>query len=278
MVVFMETKNYFAIITSEEKSLPFYVATIGITENEIKMIRKNGIEDYQILYCADGEGCVLIDGKENPIKKGMGFFLPPNTRHHYYATKQPWKTHWITFNGNGIPKVLNMRSCIFKITNTQLLDNLFYYILNLPRDNFWAEESTVMLYSLLIKYKKIISIDNSLSIHEQQLRLAPVIDYINENYSNPIELEQLSTLLNVTPSHLCRLFKASYNIRIFDYITQLRLQKSKDLLLSKSEKSITEISKAVGYNSPSYFCSLFKKNENLTPELFKKVYCGSVTH
>lgn len=272
MVVFMERKNYFAIITSEEKSLPFYVATIGITENEIDIMRKNGIEDYQILYCVKGEGRVLIDGKENTIKKGMGFFLPPNTRHHYFATKQPWKTHWITFNGNGIQKVLNMRSCIFEITNIQLLDNLFFEIINLPRDNFWAEESTVMLYSLLIKFKKIISIDNSLSIHEQQKRLIPIIDYINENYSNSIELENLSALLNVTPAHLCRLFKASYNIRIFDYITQLRLQKSKELLLLKSKKSITEISKSVGYNSPSYFCSLFKKYENTTPELFKKMY------
>lgn len=271
----MQAKNYFAIITPEVKALPFYVTSIGITQNETEIIRKNGMEDYQLLYCAGGEGRVLISGKEKATGKGTGFFLPPKTRHHYFATKQPWKTHWLTFNGSGVQQVLNTGTCTFKITNMQLLDNLFFEILSLPRDNSWTEKSTVMLYSLLINFKKYISVDNSLSIHEKRLRLAPVIDYISENYGSVIELEGLSSLIGVTPAHLCRLFKESYSIRIFDYITRLRLQKAKELLLSKNKKSIAEIGKATGYSSPSYFCSLFKKYENITPESFKKMYMQS---
>lgn len=268
----MENNKYFAIITDQEKALPFYVATIGITQNEKRTIRRKGIEHYQLLYCAEGEGAVLINGEERKITKGMGFFLPPDTRHYYFATAEPWKTYWITFSGMAVPQVLSLGACVFRITHMDLLDKLFFDILKLPRDSLWSEKSTVRLYTLLLQLKKYIAIDASSSIYDCQLRLKPVTEYIEKNYSNPIELNELSTLVGVTSAHLCRLFKAAYNARPFEYITRLRLQKAKELLVSKPELNISQISDTVGYGSSSYFGFLFKKHEEMTPEAFRELH------
>ena len=66
--------------------------------------------------------------------------------------------------------------------------------------------------------------------------------------------------------------KKAYNMRPFTYITMLRIQKAKDLLISSPNMTIKEIAENVGYSSDSYFCLLFKKQEKLTPNEFRSLH------
>jgi len=74
------------------------------------------------------------------------------------------------------------------------------------------------------------------------------------------------------------MFKDAYNIRPFEYLTFLRLQKAKELLIKYPDMTISNISTSVGYNSPSYFLLIFKKSENMTPGDFRAINLyGSTT-
>lgn len=271
----MDVSMYFPILTEQDKMLPFYVSTVGIVNNETKIYRPNGIDDYQILYCVSGEGNVLIQGKMQKVSSGYGFFLSPQTPHNYYATIEPWETHWITFKGNAIEQIFNFGNEVFKIISMDMLEGLFNDIHNLPKNQSWTDESTVMLYRLLVSLKKCISTDNYSPIYSLQDRLKPVTDYLSTNFNIPVELEALADLINITPPHLCRLFSKAYGIRPFEYITRLRLQKSKQLLITRLNLNIAQIGELVGYNSSSYFSHLFKKQEKMSPGTFREMYSST---
>lgn len=268
----MEQDYYFPSITEREKLLPFYVATIGKSLNEEKISRRSGIDDFQLLYCVNGEGYVLIKGEEIKITAGMGFFLPPHAVHYYYGAVKPWETKWITFNGSAAEQVLKIEEGTFKIVQWELLNNLFDEMLFLPQDDTWSDNCSVKLYKFLLQFKKCITVDNVYSVYDIRYRLKPVTDYIKQNYSKQNELSFLAGIIGVSPAHLCRLFKAAYHERPFEYINRLRMQKSKELLLAKPQLCISEVGQEVGFNNASYFSMLFKKQEKLKPEQFKKLY------
>ena len=60
--------------------------------------------------------------------------------------------------------------------------------------------------------------------------------------------------------------------RPFEYINEVRINKSKELILSNYNYSISTISKKAGFESPSYFGMQFKKIEGMTPGQFKELY------
>jgi two-component system response regulator YesN len=92
--------------------------------------------------------------------------------------------------------------------------------------------------------------------------------YILSHLSYDISVQSIAHHLRLHPSYLSRLYKLEMGENISDYITQLKLEKSIQLLKS-STKKIYEISIEVGYQNPHYFIKLFKKNYGTTPQEYR---------
>ncbi len=93
--------------------------------------------------------------------------------------------------------------------------------------------------------------------------------YINENYSNPsLSLSKLAKSLFISPSYLSNLFKRHYEMNFIDYVTLVRIEKAKELLMQNNLKAY-EIAGMVGYKDPQYFSNSFKKHVGVTPSDFR---------
>jgi two-component system response regulator YesN len=92
---------------------------------------------------------------------------------------------------------------------------------------------------------------------------------IDQNYDQPITINSLSDQVYLSPNYLRSIFKDKTGITIHDYLTRIRLDKSKELLADGSLK-IQDIAQRVGYESTSYFISLFLKNQGVTPNEYRK--------
>ena len=101
-------------------------------------------------------------------------------------------------------------------------------------------------------------------------KIIPVLDYVNENYSENISLEYVSSILNVNKSHFCRIFKQATNVPFIQYVNFVRTYNAAKLLL-KTDKTISEISEETGFSSQSYFAKEFKNNIGCTPNTYKKM-------
>lgn len=100
-------------------------------------------------------------------------------------------------------------------------------------------------------------------------RIDAVIDYIQKHYCEDISVSQLSAQFDLSPNYLSSLLKKKLDLSFVDYLTSLRIGKSKELLIS-TNLSVREIGEAVGYYSQSYFTKIFIKKENCTPGEYRK--------
>lgn len=93
-------------------------------------------------------------------------------------------------------------------------------------------------------------------------------NYINNNYDTDLNLDFLSHNRFVSKFHLLRLFKKYYGQTPKQYLTDKRIEKSKEYL--KKGMNITETCFAIGFETPSSFSTLFKSKTGLTPTEFSK--------
>lgn len=96
-----------------------------------------------------------------------------------------------------------------------------------------------------------------------------VCDYINENLSQDISLEQMAEYTNVSSFYLSKLFKEEKGVTFVNFLTDKRLEKSRQLL-ENTTFSIKEITADIGYNDQNYFSRLFKLKYGISPSEYRK--------
>jgi len=99
-------------------------------------------------------------------------------------------------------------------------------------------------------------------------QIRPAINYIDANYDKPITLADVAKVSHLSISRLAHIFKEQMGITIIDYLTSVRIERAKQLLLA-TDQNCTEICFEVGYNNQSYFTRTFKGLVGMTPRQFK---------
>lgn len=94
------------------------------------------------------------------------------------------------------------------------------------------------------------------------------LDYIHQNYHQPLNLHLLSDYLNLNTCYFCVLFKNQTNLTFSQYLNKVRINESKKLL-ETTNHSIIDISLAVGFNNHNHFSATFKKLTGVTPTAYK---------
>lgn len=97
-------------------------------------------------------------------------------------------------------------------------------------------------------------------------------EYIKQNYSKSISLDEVSYYVNISPYYFSKLFKEGTGENFIEYLTGIRIEKAKELLRA-GEYSMKEICAMVGYSEPNYFSRSFKKHVGVTPTEFKDMEC-----
>lgn len=93
--------------------------------------------------------------------------------------------------------------------------------------------------------------------------------YIDEHFNQDISLDGVSRLVNISAYYFSKVFKDETGENFIDYVTQVRIEKAKQLLMIK-EMSIKEVCVAIGYKDPNYFSRLFKKQIGVTPTEYRE--------
>jgi AraC-like DNA-binding protein len=92
--------------------------------------------------------------------------------------------------------------------------------------------------------------------------------FIDNNYSNPIDLDHIAGEAFFSKFHFIRLFKKTYVRTPHQYLTFVRIEQSK--LLLQKDNTIAEVCYAVGFDSISSFTGLFKKIAGQTPYVYQQ--------
>ncbi|QJD84224.1 response regulator transcription factor [Cohnella herbarum] len=101
-------------------------------------------------------------------------------------------------------------------------------------------------------------------------RVSTVMQYIKEHYSDKdLTTRSIADNTYLSQNYMCALFKKKTGKTINEYITEVRLEKAKELLRDRHAK-LYEIALAIGITDPNYFSSMFKKSTGFTPSQYRE--------
>ncbi|MCT4660627.1 MAG: AraC family transcriptional regulator [Tissierellales bacterium] len=138
---------------------------------------------------------------------------------------------------------------------------------NLTRSKSKQEAFLIDLYAQKLVYDllKLYSPEQLLSM-KSSTHIDQSIHYIRKHLHEPISIEKLSDMLGMSCSNFSHNFKKNYGMSPQKYINESKLKLATELL---KDRSVTEVSFELGFESMSYFIKLFKKKYKLTPKQFQ---------
>ncbi len=101
---------------------------------------------------------------------------------------------------------------------------------------------------------------------DEYVRLS--VEYIRNNYTCDIALQDIACELGITQGYLSRIFKERTNYTFLEYLTSYRLRKALKLLQDRSLR-INEIAHQTGFQDHGYFTHLFRRYMGVTPGQFR---------
>lgn len=90
------------------------------------------------------------------------------------------------------------------------------------------------------------------------------IQYIHENYTHSINLDDLCNDLSVNKSYFCKMFKKETGFTFSNFLNNYRIEKSK-YFLENTDLSLLDVAVSVGFNTQNYYSIVFKKFMDKTP-------------
>ena len=122
------------------------------------------------------------------------------------------------------------------------------------------------------EYELLASVGFTNSVNSEDFeRFNKVYKFLVKNFATSIRLEEVSTLVGLTPTAFCRYFKERTKKTFVKYLNEMRIGYSKKLLLENKMK-ISTISGEVGFPNLSNFISQFKKVTGMSPSQFQKQF------
>lgn len=272
------SKRCLPVITESDKSLPYYFVDMAFDWNQEHIIRPNG-HLYQWIQCAKGEGELRTDGKTYRVKEGTAMLLFKGVSHEYYAIGSSWIVDWIVFDGHQVEHFLKntagiKTSGVLYVSRPDLFLSKLQSIMDIQQSDSTLKgiKCSSVIYSLLTDIVQYASINPNNSANNLSFKLKPLFDYIESNYNKPLTLDAMAEIAGITPQYLCTVFKKTTNTRIFQYLNSVRIKKSKELLLQNPQMQIKEIAYSAGFEDANYYCSVFKKLEQISPNQFRKLH------
>jgi len=130
--------------------------------------------------------------------------------------------------------------------------------------NSQSETEFAVYLGVLLSELSLCKPENSYDEH-----ISRIISYINANYSEIHNIEQIADFLYISKYHLCHTFKKAMGITVIDYLNSIKIRNACNLITS-SDKGFLEISQLCGFNSSAYFSKVFKDVMGVSPSYYKK--------
>ena len=245
---------------------------------------------YELFYLVNGNMNVLTDSGDFFLSPNEFIILPPNVHHAMNPHKCYTISVSITFEAKGLndelitlkkgrlddPEMMHLNAV------TECYEKHFAYKpgVLLPVETYANDEYA---YQQVIKNETellLILITRDFLKQREYIKsnISPLGEtladkikaYIDDHFTEKLQLKQIGTVLGYCKEHICRAFKRKYNVSVIHYMLQRRIDRSMQLL-ANSEASLQNISDELGFDSMQYFIKIFKRFTNTTPRQYRRI-------
>ncbi len=271
--VLPNSNTYFALISSTARTMYFYLDRAGHYYcDKNYRVQKKGFENFQLMYVKEGSGSIRNGNKSMELKPGdvaLTGYLP-----YEYSTDERWETIWFHFNGCSSREIFDhlyeATAGVINASNNIIVPKYCNKILSIFENGETICEPIISCHiQRLLSELIMISSKNSFNSSDEEPSLSmEAINYIENNFSSRLTLEELSDKVSMSTYYFSRMFKKETGYTPYEYILSVRINHSKNLLKS-THLSVKEIGYKVGFNSESNFVYTFRKRTGMTPNDFR---------
>ncbi len=261
----------------------------------IRIYDNNAVEDYPLHWHGDTEIIMPIvneyyydiDGETKILLPKEILIIPPGQLHSLSAPSSGRRLI-ILFDTSLINTFKEFSSFLFNIRpfiviskdvfgeSANELANILKEVNEEYNSNFAYNEA--LCYSFLIKFLALLARNNTAKTLESFKQknnytsnhyktISTICNYINNNCSEKLKIEDLAEIAGYSVFHFSRLFKEYNNETVYNYITKRRVMQAEKLLL-KPDLSIMQVATQSGFDSISTFNRVFKQQKKCTPSQF----------
>ena len=106
---------------------------------------------------------------------------------------------------------------------------------------------------------------------QEERTIHGITRYLQEHLAEDMSLSVLSEEFHLSAQYISQLFKSEIGVGFLNYLTNIRMEQAKKLLLS-TDLSIAEVAERSGYGDYRVFTKVFKKTEGITPSQFRREF------
>ena len=249
---------------------------------------------FEISLIEEGTGIHCVLDKRIPSKSGDIYITPPDVPHAFFRTEaderliirklcfspEDWfkadtptagsKRYYGVF-GDGSPLAYAMLNSKMKEKVGTLLDSIEYELQD--RDDEWrtvVRTYLIQLFALTARYINS-SLKNPPVKNKDLDTVFSAIKILESEYADcELSLDAISKRLFISSSHLSRSFKQHTGQLFSEYLREIRLKRSAELLL-ESELAVEKIVSKCGFRDVSAFYRNFREAYDMTPQIFRQV-------
>lgn len=265
------TPSYYA------KEHYLYIQEVGTLQSlEPHISQRQNLNSYLFFIVLNGRGYVSYDGSRFNIAAGDCVWLDCTKSYsHESSADDPWSLMWVHFYGKEVPYFYSnflkqSRSFLFHPENTVAFTDILQQIYQIHSSKtslmeLFANRCLTDLITLCFSE----NIQGSQEISSIPEKMKQINNYLENNYAQKINLEDLSSRFYISKFHLSREYKKVYGITIGSDLTSKRISHAKSMLRF-SDTSIESIAFDCGFQNAGYFIKVFKKYENMTPLEYRR--------
>lgn len=261
---------------------------------------RNGIiSPFSVFMNLKGTSQIRVDNKIVTLDENSFCLVNPGQSYDLMIPEKPESTE--VFNLHFGNEFFDRAIRVLCHSTKSLLDNpnLKVESNELPIRSFWKEDAILEKIDLLrIRYSQGIAApteeeilfdifqlahkesQNGLTVIESIKslkattrkeiisRLLVALDYMHSNFTKEITIDDIANVAMLSKFHFLRTFKEAFGQTPHQYLTKIRLQKSKELL-KQTSWSVAEIATYLGYQQANSFTRLFSKTFELSPVAFR---------
>lgn len=241
------------------------------------------ILDQELVLILDGKGSFTVEGVEYPIRPGMLFYFYPHLVHSAVTRLDP-PMHFLAVHFSfALAKCENefwdidSSACLLPLKPVTVLNN-HHKAVNIFSQLYkaWEEKRPGYEWQLKILFQNLlfeflIDLNNPPEQYANIKKIEKVLNYIGLHYTEHITVSGLCAFVGLSRGYFSEIFKSITGKTVVDYVNQVRIDHSKDLLANTPLK-VKDIAQRTGFTDEFYFARVFKKFEGLSPSDFRKQF------
>ncbi len=235
---------------------------------------------YELTFIVEGSGMLCLENDKIRLEAGDIVIMPPQTLHCYACQNQEYMHYyslWVDIRGcrgmlaQFLDEIREEPVLVSAHKYLNYILSVFRILAELHQINGGVIEETYqsICLGLFMLIRKIYQHRAMVVPVGPSSYASDVLWYINQHYQEDLSLESLARQFHISASHLRRIFKQVYEISPITYLIKRRIAIATDYLL-KTDLSVTEVARQVGYENVTHFSHLFAARIGCTPSQFRE--------